>query len=147
MDSRDEALDALESQIGVLRGRARRIVAERARLLHRDLQAGSYLILGFVSTHGPVRATDIGETFAIDKGSISRHVQQLIDLGLVARSPDPADGRAILLTVTDLGRRRLADVSAARRDTFSERMREWSDQDLRAFAESLARYNASISDV
>ncbi|MCL2543442.1 MAG: MarR family transcriptional regulator [Nocardioidaceae bacterium] len=146
MNSRDEALSALEDEIGVLIGRARRVVAERARVMHPDMQAGSYLILGFVRSHGPVRATAIGENFAIDKGSISRHVQQLIDFGLVSRAPDPHDGRAILLSATDEGKRRLDAITQARRDTFYERVQDWSTQDLASFAAALSRYNIALSD-
>ncbi|HJQ05921.1 MAG TPA: MarR family transcriptional regulator [Nocardioides sp.] len=146
MNKRDEALGALESEIGALLGRARRVVAERARMLHPDLQAGSYLILGYVRSNGPVRATDIGEVFAIDKGSISRHVQQLIDLDLVARQPDPQDGRAILLTATEHGCTQLDQIAAVRRDQFSEKMQDWSTEDLAGLATALARYNAALSD-
>jgi DNA-binding MarR family transcriptional regulator len=147
MNKRDEAFTALEGEIGVLMGRARRVVADRARMLHPDLQAGSYLILGFVRANGPLRATAIGEAFAIDKGSISRHVQQLIDLGLISRAPDPDDGRAILLTVTDRGIEGLDDVAAKRRETLEAHMTEWETEDLETFVSWLARYNAALSDL
>jgi DNA-binding MarR family transcriptional regulator len=146
MNKRDEALGALESEIGVLLGRARRVVAERARMMHPDMQAGSYLILGHLRSNGPLRATDIGEVFAIDKGSISRHVQQLIDLELIARQPDPKDGRAILLTVTDHGCAQLDRVAEGRRDTFLSKLQDWSTADLNALASGLGRYNTALND-
>ncbi|HWU21780.1 MAG TPA: MarR family transcriptional regulator [Nocardioides sp.] len=147
MNSRDVALGALESEIGALLGRARRVVAERARMLHPDLQAGSYLILGYVRQNGPLRATDIGEAFAIDKGSISRHVQQLIDLDLVERQPDPQDGRAFLLTATEHGCAQLDRIAAVRRDLLQAKMSDWSARELNDFVAALARYNAALSDV
>ena len=42
----------------------------------------------------------------MDKGAVSRQVQHLTELGLIERTPDPADGRAALLAVTDDARRR-----------------------------------------
>jgi DNA-binding MarR family transcriptional regulator len=81
--------------------------------------------------------------YAIDKGSVSRHVQQLVDLGLIARQPDPQDRRAQLLSATDLGRKRIAEIAGARRGRFQDRMADWSDEDIAHLASLLARYNTT----
>lgn len=146
MESRDQALSSLESEVGVLLGRIRRVIGERAHRLHPELQSGSYLILGHIAEHGPIRATAIGEAFSIDKGSVSRHVQQLIDLDLISRAPDPQDGRALLLSVTDHGTEQLARVAAERREVLSDKMADWSDGEIEDFVRRLARYNAMLSD-
>ena len=80
----------------------------------------------------------------MDKGAVSRQVQHLTELGLIERTPDPADGRAALLAVTDDARRRMADVHRHRRKYLDERLADWSDEDLRAFVDMLGRYNASL---
>ena len=89
----------------------------------------------------PVRLSD---TFAIDKGAVSRHVQFLSELGLIERSPDPEDKRAALLAITDEGRRRLAEVGALRREKVEAMLHDWTDQELEGFVRTLTRYNAAL---
>jgi DNA-binding MarR family transcriptional regulator len=144
--TRADSIRDLEHEVGVLIRRVRRVIGERARAVHPSLQPASYLILAYVSESGPVRASSIVEVFDIDKGAISRHVHHLIELGLVDRTPDPADGRATLLSVTDEGVRRMQDVAAHRRKWLEERLGDWSEQELAGFVSELGRYNASLSD-
>ena len=82
----------------------------------------------------------------MDKGGVSRQVQALVDLGLVERQPDPEDRRAILLDATDEGRTRLDMVRRHRSDRFDQRLADWSDAELGAFAAQLAAYNTALSD-
>ena len=140
----DETLRALEHEMGVLARRIRRVIAERARMLHRDLSPIAYSMLMALKDSGPHRASELVDMFSIDKGAVSRQVQHLTELGLIERTPDPADGRAALLTVTDDARRRMADVQRHRRKYLDERLADWSDEDLRAFVDMLGRYNASL---
>jgi DNA-binding MarR family transcriptional regulator len=144
--SRADTIRDLEQEVGVLIRRVRRVIGVRARAVHESLQPASYLILSHVNENGPVRASSIVEVFDIDKGAISRQVAHLIDLGLVARTPDPDDGRATLLTVTDEGARRLKDVADHRRKWLEEQLDDWSERELSAFVSELARYNAALSE-
>ena len=60
-------------------------------------------------------------------------MQHLVELGLVDRTPDPADGRATLLSASDDAVRRLDDVADAAPATWlDERLGDWSDDDLAA---------------
>ena len=144
MSSRAASTRRLERELGVLVRRLKRVVGERSRELHPDLQPASYWMFTHLAEQGPLRASALVETLDIDKGAVSRHVQHLIDLGLVDRTPDPEDGRATLISVTPEGARRLADVDEHRRAWFSGALGEWDDDELRAFAEDLARYNETI---
>ena len=104
--TRYESLRHLEREVGVLIRRVRRVIGERARAVHEELQPASYLMLSWLADEGPVRASEMVETFAIDKGAISRQLQHLVDLGLVVRSPDPDDGRATLVAARPSSSRR-----------------------------------------
>ena len=142
--TRGDALGALEHEVGVVIRRVKRVIGVRARAVHEDLQPGSYLVLTHLAATGSCRSSAIADTFDMDKGAISRQVQHLTELGLIERTPDPADGRAALLTVTDDAHRRLADVQRNRREYLDQRLADWSDDDLRLFVDMLARYNASL---
>lgn len=143
-DARDGYLDQLEQQLGRLTRRARRVVADRAAAVHPDLQPAAYLMLALLTDRGTLRPSEVAEFFDIDKGSISRQVHQLVELGLVAKTRDPEDGRALVLEMTADGARRMEAMHAQRRVRYSERLEAWSDEDLRTLAELLTRYNASL---
>ena len=142
--SRTETLARLEQEVGVLIRRVRRVIGERARAVHPDLQPSSYLLLAHVAEAGPQRSSAVAETLGIDKGAVSRQVQHLVDLGLVDRTPDPADGRATLVSASTDAVRRLAEVRGKRRRQLEDRLGDWTDADLDVLVTMLGRYNASL---
>jgi DNA-binding MarR family transcriptional regulator len=142
--SRADELGRLERELGVLIRRVRRVIGERARAVHPDLQPASYLMLNFLATDGPQRSSVVSEMFNVDKGAISRQVQHLCDLGLLVREPDPADGRAMLISASPDAVRRLEAVARDRRRWLDEQLAEWTEGDLREFVSSLGRYNHAL---
>jgi DNA-binding MarR family transcriptional regulator len=140
-----DLMQTLESEIGLMLRRIKRVVCERAQEVHPELQSGAYSILATLADVGPRRASEVAETFHIDKGAVSRQVQQLVDLGLADRVPDADDGRASIIRVTDEGARRLAAVSERRRQVLVERLQSWTEEDLEGFVSSLARYNETLA--
>ena len=146
MTDRSADLRRIEGEVGVLIRRVKRVLAERARMLHPDLQPLTLVLLGHVMEHGPVRAADLVGTLGLDKSGVSRQVQQLVDLGLVERRADPDDRRATLLAATDDAVRRVSEMRQARSERFDQRLAGWSDDDLARFADQLAAYNAALAD-
>ena len=141
---RADVLQDLEQEVTVMIRRIRRVVAQRARAVHPDLQSSSYLMLSWLDQHGPQRASAMAEAFGIDKGAISRQVQHLAELGRVDRTPDPEDGRASLLSASSVAVDRLAEVSRAQRRWLDERLDDWSAPELASFVDLLGRYNAAL---
>lgn len=144
MTTRGQAMRHLEQELGVLVRRARRVIAERARAVHPDLQVPGYLMVGHLVRNGPARASVLAAAFDMDKGAVSRHVQQLLELGLVEGRPDPADGRATLLDVTPSGLERMDAVADSRRAWLDEQLGEWKVEDIEGFTSILGRYNQAL---
>ena len=142
--SRADELGRREQEVGVLIRRVKRVIGERARAVHPDLQPASYLMLTHLATEGPQRSSVMSDLFNVDKGAISRQVQHLCDLGLLVREPDPADGRATLVSASPDAVHRLESVDRDRRKWLDERLSGWSETDLRDFVTALARYNATL---
>ncbi len=142
--SRVDLLRGIEREVGVLIRRVRRVIHERARAVHPELQPASYLLLAHLVEHGACRPSAVAELFAVDKGSISRQVQQLVDLGLVDRTRDPEDGRATLLSASADAIARADEVARQRRVRLDDRLGDWTDEELASFVSTLARYNASL---
>jgi DNA-binding MarR family transcriptional regulator len=139
----DETVRSLEQEMGVLVRRLRRLIAERARLVHPDLAPVGYSMLTALQDD-PRRASELVELFSIDKGAVSRQVQALLELDLIERTPDPEDRRAAILAITDEGTRRLEAVKEKRRAELLGRLSSWSAADLSDFVTALARYNAAL---
>jgi DNA-binding MarR family transcriptional regulator len=142
--SRADELGRLEQEVGVLIRRVKRVIGERARAVHPDLQPASYLMLTYLRSSGAQRSSVLSEKFGVDKGAISRQVQHLCDLGLLERTPDPEDGRATLVSASPDAVRRMQAVDRDRRRWLEEQLAEWSEDDLREFVSGLARYNAAL---
>ncbi|HEX3932167.1 MAG TPA: MarR family winged helix-turn-helix transcriptional regulator [Nocardioides sp.] len=144
--SRPDELGRLEQEVGVLIRRVKRVIGERARAVHPDLQPASYLMLTYLAAEGPRRSSVLSERFNVDKGAISRQVQHLCDLGLLDREPDPVDGRAALVSASADAVRRMEAVDRDRRRWLEEQLAGWSEADLREFVASLSRYNEALDE-
>jgi DNA-binding MarR family transcriptional regulator len=142
--TRQQALRRIEQEVGVLLRRVRRVIGDRARAVHPDLQPSSYLLLSHLAESGPLRASAVVEEMGIDKGAVSRQITHLAELGLLDRTRDPDDGRAMLLAVTDDARARLDRVARDRSERFGQLLREWTDTELAAFGAELGRYNTAL---
>ena len=67
-------------------------------------------------------------------------MRQLEELGLVARTQDPIDARAILLEVTDAGRDALSRMRDEWRRTVAEILEHWPEKDREILGELLDRF-------
>jgi DNA-binding MarR family transcriptional regulator len=140
----DETMRALEHEMGVLVRRIRRMIAERARMVHPDLSPVAYSMLMALHDSGPRRASELVDLFSIDKGAVSRQVGALLELGMIERSPDPEDRRAAILSITDEGSRRLSTIAEMRRREVIDRLSGWSDDELHEFVSMMGRYNNAL---
>jgi DNA-binding MarR family transcriptional regulator len=52
----------------------------------------------------PVRLGELHRHVLLSQPALSRMVDRLVERGLVQRSPDPADGRGVRLSLTNAGR-------------------------------------------
>ncbi|GEM_PF-176383 len=95
-------------------------------------------VLGRIMEHGPLRLSGLASALGVDKASMTPRVQQLEAAGLVERSPDPTDGRAVLLEISDEGRRVFARLHQARQDLLAELLAGWPEQHCAEVASALA---------
>ena len=56
--SRDEQLRRLEGEVGVLIRRIRKVIHERARAVHEDMQPTSYLLLAWLKVRNTQECND-----------------------------------------------------------------------------------------
>lgn len=140
---RPEFLD-LERELTVLFRRARAKQGEMAREVHPDLESAAYGLLVRLDDAGAQRATELAAYIGVGKATMSRQLRALENLGLVAREPDPADGRAWLVQLTEVGRGRVAKVREARRGRYVEQMSNWDRREVAELARLLNQLNRGM---
>ncbi|GAA3247300.1 hypothetical protein GCM10017691_56380 [Pseudonocardia petroleophila] len=145
MSEHDRQVERLEHEVSLLLRRSRSVLRTLATRLHPDVDAASYAILLAVARMAPLRLVDLAEEFGLDKSTMSRQVSALLALGLVVRRPDPLDGRAFLLELSDDGRSRLEEVSRARHEEWLTRLESWSTEDIATLADGLTRLAATLN--
>lgn len=59
---------------------------------------------------GSLALGDLADILCLDKSTVSRSVDTLVEGGLVLRRPDPADRRCLALSLTDRGEETRADI-------------------------------------
>ena len=77
----------------------------------QDVSMREYDVLYTLSKcREPVRIGELHRHVLLSQPALSRMVDRLVERGLVVRSPDPVDGRAVRLALTDAGRARQREV-------------------------------------
>ncbi len=137
----DQAFLALERELAVFLRRARASSGELAREVHPDLEPAAYGLLVRLEEAGQQRATDLAAYFGVGKATMSRQLRALCELGLIVRDPDPADGRASLVQITDEGRARFTRVRDARRAQYMSKLADWDRTEVAELARLLHQLN------
>lgn len=141
----DALLNALENEFTTVLLHARQNLLRRAKDIHPDLQAPGYRILSILVREDAQQQGYLAEVLQLDKATISRLVKQLESQKLITRVPDPADGRAQLVSITDNAREDWVRSGQAIRQRLRDRLTEWSAEDINRFIDLLHRLNENIT--
>ena len=99
---------ALQVAVGLLRRQLRQTQA------HGELTAPETAALARLDRGGPATASALARLEQISPQSMGATLAALESRGLLQRRPDPADGRRVVLSVTDAGRQVLRNRRSAR---------------------------------
>jgi DNA-binding MarR family transcriptional regulator len=108
------------------------------------LSPEQWFLMARIAQHGPVRQVALAEPVLGDPPNVSRLIDALVERGYVARSPDPADRRSWLVSLTALGRRRADRVL---RRVVSERQLVFdglTERELAAMVSTLDRIDDNL---
>ena len=109
-----EVAAALQMSIGLLRRRLRQVRPEG------ELTLPEIAALARLDRSGPATASALARLEQISPQSMGATLAGLEARGLVARSPDPDDGRRIVLSVTGAGQQVLRDKRSARTEQLAQ---------------------------
>ncbi|MBW8761976.1 MAG: MarR family transcriptional regulator [Microbacterium sp.] len=77
------------------------------------------------------RLRDVTSNMLISQPSVSRLIDRMVSRGLIAKCPDPEDGRGALVRATDAGARAFRTLATVHGRSIAERMSHLDDEELR----------------
>jgi DNA-binding MarR family transcriptional regulator len=86
--------------------------------------------LATVDIHGPLTPSELAERERVKRPTATRTVARLEELGLVARTPDPSDGRACLVATTAEGRALMKRLRTRKNAYLANRISGLDDAEL-----------------
>src|SRR6476469_2915267 len=136
-----------EAQVDELAAELQRVLSKLFSVLRRgdanrgtagDLTLAQLSILLTLLEKGPIRMTDLAAHERVRTPTTTVAIRRLEKLGLVKRSRDPSDLRAVLVEVTPRGLVQHRESLAARRADLAARLANLSADDLATLATALA---------
>jgi DNA-binding MarR family transcriptional regulator len=152
---RDDQPDAPPEVIAVARYnelvtknlRNSRVLPDMAERAGVRLTRATFEVLALVHRHGPLRVSELVQRVGVDQSTVSRQIRPLEELGLVARSEDPADRRVVWLDVTDTGIDVMRKIRRRVNRNVEAALASWSPADRETFGKLLERFRQSVLDL
>lgn len=136
-----QSLEGVELELALL---IRRLTSMISYQKVGSLDRAAYLLLTQISLGGACSIKTLSHTFHLDISTVSRQVSSLEQKGYVRRVPDELDGRAFILSITELGEQLLADDKANRIAKLGQVLDNWTDAEMKQFGELLKKFNHSV---
>ena len=118
-------------------------VRQQSPRQHPQVDPMAYPLL-FNLKVAPMRVSALAEVLHSDVSTVSRQVSTLVDLGFVVRGPDPDDGRAQALSLTDEGVALLTAIREDRDRWLTGLLADWSDDDVTSFSAHLRHFASDL---
>ncbi|WP_306214098.1 MarR family winged helix-turn-helix transcriptional regulator [Actinoplanes sp. RD1] len=124
--------------------KAMRLLKSRLPGLQSAIPPGTLQVLWIISPASGCHLKDLAERTSLDPSTVSRSVAALVKAGLVARSADPDDGRASVLTLTPAGARALDEIAGWYDQQLAEALREWTPEDIAVLTALMRRLSTDL---
>lgn len=137
-----------DEEIRDIRDASRRLVRElefmRPTLAGTNLHASAVHAIIEIGRRQDITAADLAGILNLEKSSISRMIRKLIDAGEVAEAVSGRDARSKLLSLTDRGRKTLAEINAFARRQVSHAVGPLSLTARKSISTGLATYARAL---
>lgn len=139
-----EAVDALAQQLLRLARQTKTQASWPTTVTGNHHERAAHFLVICLVHQGPLRTGGLAEAVHSDPSTISRQVSYLVQQGLVERRPDPQDGRACVLAVTDKGERMVEDYKQQRNEHLVAMLATWQHDEVLRLVDMLDRFNADF---
>lgn len=134
----------LGSDLLAVVARLNRLASSRIRLPVPWAQAR---LLSTIDDHGEARISDLAALDHCSQPTMTTQVRRLEDAGLVSRTSDPGDARAVLIRITDKGRKVLADARRDRAEAIDPWLERLTPEDRETLSGSVEVIRRLLSDI
>jgi DNA-binding MarR family transcriptional regulator len=110
----------------------------RHGVTHHGLTRARAALLWALLHDGPMTQGALARALGVTPRNVTGLLDALEDSGQVTRAPHPGDRRAILVSLTDEGRRTTTGLRAGRNDMAAELFAGFTAEELATFRETLA---------
>jgi hypothetical protein len=104
-------------------------------------------LLGTIDDRGEARISDLADLDHCSQPTMTTQVRRLENAGLVARTADPNDARAVRIQITETGSDMLAQVRADRAKVIDPRIEGLSEIDRDTLSAAMAVLRRLIDDI
>ena len=122
-------------------------LAQRATFARHGLDAPSFDVLAALRRAGPpyqLTPTALMRTALVTSGAITQRLDRLEEKGLITRERSDADGRAVVVTLTDAGRAALDSALPDHLETERALLAGLSDREREQLATLLRRFLVAL---
>ncbi len=110
-----------------------------------SLSLSTLSALSRLDTDGPLRVTQLATREGLTQPGMTTLLNRLEDAGLAIREPDPEDGRALRVSITDAGLEAIAAYRTNRQRIILERLDQLDADDRDALAAALPALHHFVS--
>jgi DNA-binding MarR family transcriptional regulator len=139
-----QTCDRLTAGVAHLVRTGRHLSVRAADALYGDLPSYGWALLVPLQQDGEQRCSALAARAGVDVSVVSRQLAVLERSGYVTRRPDPADGRASLVHVTEAGRAALDGTRALRSEWAETALANWDEHDAGLLSDLLERLAADL---
>ena len=125
------------SDVRALANGVDRLVVWLRRSVPAEYSSSTMSALDRLRTEGPLRVSELARREAMTQPGVTLLVNRLAESDLAERIPDPTDGRASLVRITDLGVEAITRRHDTRAAVLRERVAGLSDEDQQLLAAAL----------
>jgi DNA-binding MarR family transcriptional regulator len=123
-----------------------RVIRQIKRTVQGDsVEPAAIIILSSLKENSAVRLSDLANDLLLDISTVSRQARALEDRGLVTRTEDPDDRRAVRLDLAPAGLAVLEEAGSRRSRSLAELLRDWTAEDRVALVAMLTRFADTLS--
>jgi DNA-binding MarR family transcriptional regulator len=117
-------------------------------LLHEvspfPLSLSQFHILKLMSVDGEHQVGDVADLLGVSAPAATKNIDKLERLGLIVRKPSKGDRRAILLSVSPLGRKLVLNYEELKSAKLYPLLAEFPEEDVAQFTELLERFSVAL---
>ena len=114
------------------------------KLKQLGLTYGQMPVLVALSTGNALSQKELAQLARIEQPSMAQLLSRMERDGLVTRAPDPADGRASLISLTARAKAKLPLARAALEDTNDQALDGFGDKEVETLRKLLSRFLANL---